>query len=170
MFKKYSPTQITIYWTIVVIVIGLISGLIANATASGGEQKLFTYIAFSVAIALIGVVIINASTLVFLPSQGSKNRLFSVCIIVISLVLLYPLFKGVVGSQYDIIEGTRYIGPDEIEIKKEYYPGIDESRIMRSESYWKNGKKDSVWTTYERNGNVIKQKRYQDNQLIETIK
>lgn len=170
MLKKYSPIQITIYWIVVVIVVGLISGIIANSNASGGEQKLFTYIAYSIAIALIGVVLINIGTLFFYVTQSIKTRLLSLGFIVVSLILLFPLFKGVVGSQYNVIEKTRYIGSDKIDIKIEYYTSNDTSRIIRSESFWKNGKKDSVWTTYEKNGNIIKQEKYNNNQLIETIK
>jgi hypothetical protein len=170
MLKKYSPVQITIYWIVVIIILGLISGVIANSNASGGEQKLFTYVAYSIAIALIGAVLINIGTLFFFTTQSKKNRLFSLGFIVVSLILLLPLFKGVVSSQYNVIEKTRYIGSDKIDIKIEYYSSNDTSRIIRSESFWKNGKKDSVWTTYERNGNIIKQKKYNNNQLIETIK
>lgn len=167
MIKKYTSAKVTIYWIVCAISIGLISGIIANDNTSGGEQKLFIYIAHSVAITLIGVILINISTLIFLPAQSIKNRLFSVCFIVISLILLYPFLKGVVGTQYDTVEKTRYIGPDEINIKLEYYPSNDTSRIIRSESFWKNGKKDSVWTIYERNGNIIKQKKYKNDQLVE---
>lgn len=171
MRKKYSPVQITIYWIVVIIVLGLISGIVANSNASGGEQKLFTYVAYSIAIALIGVVLINIGTLFFFTAQSKRNRLFSLGFIVVSLILLLPLFKGVVSrSQYNVIEKTRYIGSDKIDIKIEYYSSNNTSRIIRSESFWKNGKKDSVWTTYGENGNIIKQEKYNNNQLIETIK
>jgi hypothetical protein len=170
MFKKYSFIQLTIYWITGVISIGLLSGIIANVNASGGEQKLFTYMAYSIVIALMGVALINISTLIFLPVKGMKSRLLSLSLIGVSLVLIYPFFKGVISSQYDIVEKTRYIGSDEIDIKVEYYPSNNISRAIRSESFWKNGKKDSVWTVYERNGKIIKQKKYKNNQLIETIK
>ena len=170
MIKKYGPIKITIFWIAAVLTVGLISGVIANSNASGGEQKLFTYIAYSIAIALIGVILINISILFFYPAQSIKTRLLSLGFIVVSLIFLYPLFKGVVGSQYDVVEKTRYVGSDKIDIKTEYYISNDKSRNIRSGSFWRNGKKDSVWTIYDRNGNIIKQEKYKDDQLIETIK
>ena len=73
------------------------------------------------------------------------------------------------GSHYDVIEKTRYIGSDKIDIKIEYYKNIDTSRVIRSESFWKNGKKDSSWILYDKNGKIVKQEKYSDDQLIETI-
>jgi len=163
MIKKYSPVKITIYWTLAVLVVGLVSGVVANSNASGGEQKLFTYVAYSIAIALIGVVLINSVTLFFYRAQSIRTRLLSVGFIIVSFIFLYPLFKGVVDSQYDVVEKTRYIGSDKIDIKIEYYISNDTSKIIRSESFWKNGKKDSVWTIYSRNGNILKQEKYKDD-------
>lgn len=170
MIKKYSPIQITVYWVIIVIVIGFISGIIANSNASGGEQKLFTYIAYSIAIALVGVILINLGALFFFTAQNKASRLLSVCFIIVSLIILYPLFKGVVTSQYDIVEKTRYNGSDKIDIKIEYYPSSDTSRVVRSESFWKNGKKDSVWTIYEKDGSIFKKRRYKNDVLVKNLK
>ena len=170
MIKKYSPIKITIYWTVAMLIVGLISGVIANSNASGGEQKLFTYVAYSIAIALIGVFLINLGTLFFYPELSIRIRLFSAGFIIVSLIFSYPLFKGVLDSQYDIIEKTRFIGSDKIDIKIEYYMSNNSSKIIRSESFWKNGKKDSAWTIYDRSGNIVEQVIYKDDQLIESIK
>jgi len=170
MSKKYSPIKITIYWIAAVLIVGLISGVIANSNASGGEQKLFTYVAYSIAITLIGVVLINLGTLFFYRGLSIRTRLFSAGFIIVSLIFLYPLFKGVVDSQYDVVEKTRYIGSDKIDIKIEYYMSNDTSKIIRGESFWKNGKKDSTWTIYDRSGNIVEQVKYRDDQLIESIK
>lgn len=170
MVKKYIPIQVTIYWVIIVVVIGFLSGIIANSNASGGEQKLFTYIAYSIAIALVGVILINLGTLIFYPAQDTKTRLLSLCFIIVSLIFLYPLLKRVVASQYDIVEKTRYNGSDKIDIKIEYYTSADTSRVVRSESFWKNGKKDSVWTIYEKDGSILKKLRYKNDVLVENLK
>jgi hypothetical protein len=160
MFKKYTAFEITTYWTIAVIALGLISGVSADNNASGGEQKLFTYVAYSILIALIGGVIVNIGMIFFSPIRGIKPRLFSLSFIVIVLIFLYPFFEGVVGDQYDEITQTRYSGSEKIETKMEYYATPDSPRIIRSMSFWKNGKKDSVWSTYDRSGKIIKQEKY----------
>jgi len=118
---------------------------------------------------LIGIVVINTGTLFFYPAQSRIIRLYSLMYIVLSLILLYPFFKVMTGSHYDVIEKTRYIGSDKIDIKIEYYKNIDTSRVIRSESFWKNGKKDSSWILYDKNGKIVKQEKYSDDQLIETI-
>jgi len=119
---------------------------------------------------LIGVVVINIKTLFFYQAQSRITRLRSLMYIVLSLILLYPFLKAVVGSQYGVVEKTRYTGSEKIDIKLEYYTNSDTSGIIRSESFWKNGKKDSTWTVYDKNGKIIKQEKYSSDQLIETIK
>ena len=51
---------------------------------------------------------------------------------------------------------------------KEYY-SFDPVTI-RSESYWRNGKKDGIWTVYEKDGNVLQQVYYKKDSIIEIIK
>ena len=169
MIKKYNAIQITIYWTATMLSIGVIGGMIANHNASGGEQKLFTYVAYSLMIALIGVVLINIGMLFLSKAQSMNTRLFSLSFIVLALFVLYPLIRGVMGDKYDVVEKTRYIGPEKIDIKIEYYSTPDTSRIIRSRSFWKNGKRDSVWIIYDRSGNIVKQQKYKEDILIETI-
>jgi cytochrome b561 len=131
MIKKYSPIQITVYWIVAVLVISAIIGLIANGNSSGGEQKLFVYDVYSVATALIGIVVINISILFFYPALRRINRLYSLIYIILSLTLLYPFIKGVIGSQYDVVEKTRYAGSYKIEIKTEHYTNIDTSNYQK---------------------------------------
>ena len=170
MNKKYSFIIITIYWVVIVVVIGIIGGILASRNASGGEQKLFVYFSYSLIIALIGAILINLFALFYYSKKERVSRLISVCFIIGSLLFLYPFLKGEKNSQFDVIEKTRFKDSDKIDIKIEFYPSSDSSRIVRSESYWKNGKKDSIWTVYDRDGSILRKRRYNNNELVEDIK
>ena len=169
MIKKFSPILITLFWAIGVLITGLISGIIADSSAPGGEQKLFTYIAYSIIVTLVGVFLINVAALFWYRVMDKRVRIVSLCLIIISLIFLYPIVKGFFLSRYDTLTQTVYAGNDEIYIQKECYPTKDTTRLIRSESFWKNGKKDSVWAIYEKDGSVIKQVRYHNDAIVETI-
>lgn len=170
MGKKYLPILITLCWAISVPIIGLISGIIADNNASAGEQKLFTYIAYSIIISLLGVFVINVVTLFWYQATDKSIRIVNLCLIIGSITFLYPIFNGLFLSQYETSTKTEYIGNDKIDIQKEYYPSKDTTTHIRSESFWKNGKKDSIWTIYGKDGSVIKKVRYNDGVVVETIK
>ena len=71
-------------------------------------------------------------------------------------------------TPYSFNEKTESIKGVEIKIKREYY-SLNPEKI-RSINYLKNEKKDSIWTTYSEEGNIIKQEKYKDDTLINRIK
>ena len=84
-----------------------------------------------------------------------------------------PIIYGTIFNKYDTVEKTRYQGSNVIDIKLEYYShntSNDTIRYIRSEKFWNNGKKDSIWTVYERNGNIISQRKYKNDKLIKVIR
>jgi len=170
MQKKISIIWITICWFIAAFLLGVILGLIAENNASSGEQKLFTYIGISIITGSVGVVLIN---ILFLLLGNNRNeRRVSIFFLVIALIILMSIMLGTIFDKYDIVEQTRYSGSNEIDIKKEYYvqnESKDNIRHIRSEKFWKNGKKDSLWTVYAKDGIIISQRKYNNGELVKTI-
>lgn len=169
---KKSAAWITIYWFIISLSFGIILGLIAESNASGGEQKLFTYIADSLLIGFIGMALINTYSLLF-GNNLNKDRGSSIALLVIALIILIPIIFGTFFNKYIIEEQTRYNGSNEIDIKKEYYPQNkinDTVRHIRSEKFWENGKRDSTWSVYAKDGSLMSRRKYSNGKLIETTK
>lgn len=167
MKKKISVLWIIICWFIVSFLLGLIKGSLADNKASGGEQKLFTYVAISIIVGLIGVALISILYLLF--GNSRKNRSICICFLIIALVILMPIIYGTLFNRYDTLEKTRYRGSNRIDIKVEYYTynaSSDTIRHIRSEKFWNNGMKDSIWTIYERDGRIISQRIYKNDKLI----
>lgn len=157
--KKISTHWIIIYWFIVSLILGLIIGSLLDNKASGGEQKLFTYIATSIIVCLIGVILI--SILYLLIGNNKKSRRLCLFLLIIAIIILMPIIYGTLFNKYDTVEKTKYRGSNMIDIKVEYYShnaSNDTIRHIRSEKFWNNGKKDSIWTIYARNGNIISQR------------
>lgn len=167
---QHSVIKVTIYWTLAVLFVGMISGIVADSSASDGEQKLFSHTAVSIAVALVGIILINLAMLLFYRRMDVGTRIFSVGITIAATIILFPLFIGVVDSQYEEDTEYREVGTDKIEIKTEYYNSNDTSEIIRSKRFWKNGKKDSIWTTYDRTGSIIEQLIFKEGQLIKSVK
>ena len=159
MNRKLSAVSVTVYWSIIVLVSGFIIGILANSNASGGEQTRFT----SIVVTLVGTVLINIFFL-FFSKSNNLTRYLSFFLIVVSLVILYPFSSAFVFNKYDIVEETTFSGLDRIDKKIEYYKGSD---VIRSESYWKNEKEDSIWIVYDNNGKVIKKENYRNGKLLE---
>ena len=67
-------------------------------------------------------------------------------------------------TPYSYVEKNREIEGNKIEIKTEYYN--DENKVIRSVSFWKNGKRDSTWTVLSKEGKIISEKVYKDDKLI----
>ena len=65
---------------------------------------------------------------------------------------------------YSFKQTIDQIGDDEIKTLKEYYSL--EPTVIRSESHWKNGRKDSTWIIYAKDGHIISKEMYKDRKLI----
>jgi hypothetical protein len=165
---KIQPILFSLYWFLGAIASSIVFGLIADSGASGGEQKLFTYVAYSIAFGLLGIGVINVAFLVLNKSKDFRKKWISICLAAFSVVCLYPLSKGIIFSSYDEAEDTLYQGADRIDIKFEYYPSIDTVRLLRSQSIWRNGMRDSIWITYARDGAILKKQHFKNGKLIRT--
>lgn len=153
--NKVNPLILSFYWCAIVLTIGALVGIISNQNASGGEQMLLTSLSYSIIISLIGVLFINIMSIFFYRNTFRSTIIYSKILAIITLIILIVLFNAFFGEHFNFSETVIIQGSDRILIKTEYYDEIDEKARVRSLSYWKNGRKDSIWTTYAKDGSII---------------
>ena len=157
--KRKHPGRLFGLWTITMLVLTVISTVLSGIGASGGEQRPFRTFVFMLLLTASGAAIISASIPFMYRQWFRENLLAGILLIVLTVIpVLGFIWVANFETSYYSVESTRYVGGDTIEIKKEFYD--DEERRLRSISYWINGQKDSIWTTYDREGKIIKQKVY----------
>jgi antitoxin component YwqK of YwqJK toxin-antitoxin module len=84
--------------------------------------------------------------------------------VLFSILTAIFIYQYYFEKTYSYVEKNREINGNKIEIKTEYYD--DENKVIRSISFWKNGKRDSTWTVLSKEGKTISEKVYKDDQLI----
>ncbi len=136
----------------------------SNIGASGGEQKLHTTLATMTILTLIGATIISIGTPFIFRAWSKLNKWFIVLTVLFSALTIILIYQYYFESPYSYVEKNREIDGNKLEIKTEYYD--DENKVIRSVSFWKNGKRDSSWTVLSKEGKIISEKRYKDDQLI----
>ena len=147
------------------IVLTPILMVVSEIGASGGEQKAFTTLATMIIVTIIGAAAISILTL-FLFSEWFKKNLLVTIIVILATTIpsISFLWLRYFQDPFSFIERTELINGNTIDIKEEYYD-LEEKRL-RSVSYYKNGLKDSVWTTYDKSGEIIEQKSYKADKLV----
>lgn len=154
--KKRSILRLRLYVTLIISGIVFVVGGVLSTTKSGGEQILMQTFAWSIMTALATNFLISGFNLGSSIVKGIKPSRGDLMIFVIFGILLFPLAKALMVDSYDIVEGTYKKGDKQGEYRLEYYPvkGMESPRL-RSERYWLEDKKDSVWKIYDRNGSVV---------------
>jgi glucan phosphoethanolaminetransferase (alkaline phosphatase superfamily) len=164
MFKELNPFKLILYWLAALVIAGLIIIPILFATTTAGEQKPLTFLVYLWLMALWGTVILAVITPFFYFTWFKKYWLIN---LLLFLFAAYYVSKGHLhnaGIEYSFKEKTEMIDNREIRTVKQYY-SFDPERI-RSVSYWKDGKKDSVWTVYSESGTIISETQYEGGRLI----
>ena len=161
---KLNPLKLLIGWTILMIVLTPILMFISNIGASGGEQKPLTTLATMPILTLIGATIICIVTPFIFRKWSKSNKWFIVLTILFSMLTTIFIYLYYFETPYSYVEKNREIEGNKIEIKTEYYN--DENKVIRSVSFWKNGKRDSTWAVLSKEGKIISEKVYKNDKLI----
>ena len=159
-----NPFKIIIAWIILCIIVGLFVLLFSSSNKSGGDKSILTSFAYFLLTIVDGVILLSIITPFFYKNWFKKYWYINTIVLILGLIAVLPLVNGVVWNNYDILEESSKVGNDMIDIKKEYYS--KNNKQLRSESYWRNGKKDSIWIIYNKNGEIIKKDSYRNNYLV----
>jgi hypothetical protein len=164
MLKALNPIKIIAGWILLVMIIDVIAVPYFFFNSVGGEQKPLTFLMSSVKIAMIGIFLLSILTS-FLYIKWFKKFWFANCFFfLLSGIYIYQDQRANNEIQYSFHEKNDSIGGYEYKSRIEYY-SLEKNEV-RSQSYWKNGMKDSVWTIYSEKGNILKQERYKNGNLI----
>ncbi len=155
---RNNPGKLFGVWLLTMLVLTSIFAILSEIGASGGEQRFFSTLSFMLLLTVVGIAVI-AVLIPFIYKQWFKSNIQALILLIVIIVIpaLGFVWMRYFEDPYSYIESTRYVGGDIIEIKKEFY---DDANQLRSVSYIINGRKDSIWTTYDRQGKVIEQKKY----------
>lgn len=164
MFKKLNPLKLMIYWLLLLMVINIIVIPVLFATTVSGEQRPITFLVYMILVAVYGTLILSIITPVFYFDWFKKYWYFNLIFLVLSGYYVMKDQKRNAKIEYSFKEKTDHIGGDEIRTVKEYY-NLDPEEI-RSESYWKNGRKDSTWIVYAKDGSIISNEKYKHGKII----
>ena len=164
LMTKLNPLKLIIGWTLVMVVLTPILMYTSNIGASGGEQKPLTTLVTMPILTLIGATIISIVTPFIFRTWSKSNKWFIVLTVLFSIMTTIFIYQYYFETPYSYVEKNREIDGNKIEIKTEYYD--DENKVIRSVSFRKNGKRDSTWTVLSKEGKIISEKVYRDDNLI----
>lgn len=165
MFKKLNPLKLMLYWLLLLLMISIIVIPILFATTVGGEQQPLTFLVYMILLAEYGTLILSIVTPIFYFDWFKKYWYVNLIFLILSCYYVIKDQKRSVNIQYSFKEKVDSTGADEIKTVTEYY-SLDPEKV-RSESYWRNGKKDSTWTIYAKDGGIISREKYKDGKLSE---
>jgi hypothetical protein len=164
-FSK-KPAGIYTLWMLLWFAYCFVGIPLLSINTSGGEQKPLIYFANSIYILLYGFASISILTSFLFLKWFKKYWYLNLLVFLITGFILVSeqLFRD---EYKESIYKKEYINNDEIIISIEKYTS---NHKIRSERYWRNNKKDSIWTVYDKKGSIIEQKLYHNDSLLKVMK
>lgn len=161
--KKINPLTILISWVVGCIVFALIVMIILGKTTPGGEQAPLTFLGKFIHVIIYGALILSILTIFLFSKWSKKYWIVQAASISVCCFLIFAGWKNSVHVKYLTTSVDTIIGSREYTKQYEYY----DNQSLRSISFFYDGKKDSIWTTYSPSGNIISRLRYREDSLIE---
>lgn len=164
MFKKLNPLKLMIYWLLLLIVVSIVVIPLLFSSTISGEQSPLTFLVYMILFAVYGTLILSTITPIFYFDWFKKYWYINLIVFILSSFYVIKDQKRNAKVEYSFKERTDYIGNDQIRTVKEFY-NLDPEKI-RSESYWKNGRKDSTWIIYKKDGSIMSKENFKEGILI----
>lgn len=143
-----------------VVIIAIIIPIITFGS-SGGEQKLFIYISNYLNFVLYVFLAISILTTFTNVKWFKKNWYINAAIFLFTSVNIIS-FHIIKSDSYENLD-TEYKGNSVIKIRKAYY---FEDKQLKSERFFIDSKKDSVWTYFDKKGNMIRIIEYKQDSIV----
>ncbi len=159
---KLNPFKLLIIWSVASIVISVLT-IYNSGTSAGGEQITLTTIANFPFLFITGATIITIFSLFFYREWLRTHKWFYVLFVFILIPVMFMINENT-SNHYSFIENNDIVNGDNITRRTQYY-NLD-SKKVRSVQFFKNKKKDSVWTTYSNGGAIIKIQVFRNDTLI----
>ena len=162
--KKFSPFVILGGFVLLIFVLTPILMYTSNIGATGGEQKPITTFATMATLLVLGSAIISILIPFFFWKWFKKNWWFSVFIVLTIVPASAFIWENLFENPYGFVETNDDNNGVSLSTKTEYY-NMEKEQI-RSVSFWKNNKKDSIWTIYTKDGKILEQTIYRDDTIL----
>jgi len=133
--------------------------------AVGDGQRPLTFLVLSVKIAIDGVFLLSVLSSILFFKQFRRFWIANTLIILILGIFVLRNRMNDDRTEYVFKEKIDSIGGYLFRSRTEYY-NLKRNQV-RSQSYWKNGDKDSVWTIYSQTGDILRQDHYKGGNLIQ---
>jgi len=160
-----NPLWIYIIWILIIILLGIIVIPILSIGTSGGEQKPYILMESFMVVLIYGLLFLSFIISILYWNWYKKYWYINVSIFLFCFLLLFNVYWDNKEETYYQDE-TKYFGNDELFIRKEY--GVKNNQII-SIKYWKNDRKDSTWIFYDKKGNIVEERFYQNDSLVKSI-
>lgn len=162
-----NPISIYILWLIILVLYAIIGIPILSIGYSGGEQRPLTLIFGLPHVALCGFLTISILTIFYNFQWFKRYWYFNVLIFLFSsaIITLDTIKRNEVI--YDFGEEKFIVNGKELIQQTEYF--INTNKI-RSRKFYLQNKRDSIWSVYDINGNLISKEIYKNGRLLKKQK
>jgi hypothetical protein len=164
--KIFNPLRIIGIWVMAVIVINVIVLPILFYNTVGGEQNSLIFLMNSLKTGAYGLFILCLIIPFVKYGWFKKFWYINFTFVLISGTYLVQDLKSAHKRDFSFDEEAKTTEGNDIKMKTEYYSYT--LKKIRSLSYWKNGKKDSIWLTFSEDGTIIGQQKFRNDTLIKT--
>ena len=156
-----NPKELYLFWIKISIVIIAVIIPIITFGSPGGEQKLFIYIYHYIN---FGIYVSLAISII---TSFTNVKWFRKCWYINSVVFLFccTIIIATYMTKEDLYKtlNTEYKGDSVIKIRRAYYV---ENRQLKSERFFIDSKKDSVWTYFDTEGNMTRIIEYKQDSIV----
>jgi hypothetical protein len=164
MIKKTNPMGLILIWLAVALTTTIICMIILGISTSGGEQKPSTFLGRAIPIIVYGTLFIAIVSIPFYLEWLKKH--WYINLFFIAGCTIFIIKDHIEENKNSYYENTKIVTINDKNYEQimQYYDG--KFTKIRSISFYLNGRKDSTWTVFGKDGAVIIQEEYKDGQLI----
>lgn len=171
MTENLNPVKIIIILIIMLVIVAIVGYFYLGITSPQGEQRPLSFVA---QIIPISIYLILFASIITIPIYFKwVKKWWFINLIFISFCLAFIIEDNKKSQEmklfYNEINTTIKVNGTLLNKKTQFYgPGLNNIRSVSFTSF--DHKKDSIWTTYARDGSIIEQERFKNDSLIEKIK
>lgn len=165
--KKLNPLILIIIWVIGCLLLSVIIMFYLGNNSSGGEQKPLVFFSKFIYVIIYGILGLAIFTIPFYKRWSKKFWLIHAGFILSCSLLIILGERNHVKTECDESDIILFSNGKTYTKRIDYY---DDGKKIRSISFLLNDKKDSIWTVYSKDGDVISRLKYKNDILIETLK
>lgn len=162
--RNFNPLIIMGWWISLIVMIDLVAIPCFYLHVIVGDQTLWPFLVSSLRITIDGLFVLGILASIVYFKQFKRFWAANCLILLVLGIFAFKDLANAASIKYIIRERIDSIGGCMIRSRTEYY-SLEKNKV-RSQCYWKNDEKDSVWTVYSETGGVLEQAHYKNGNLI----